>query len=126
MYRCAAALLGAALIALPAAAQLARQFPPTALRGEMIVGAPPQVTLNGEPARLSPGARIRGQNNMLELSASLSGKPLLVHYTLNTGGELQDVWVLRPDELAKQPWPVRAEQAQRWSFDPIAQVWTVR
>jgi hypothetical protein len=47
-----------------------------------------------------------------------------VHYTMDGEGQLVDVWILTPDELAKWPWPTTLEQAQQWTFDPIAQVWS--
>ena len=62
-------------VALPAQAQ--RNFTEKALRGELVVGQPPDALLNGKPARLAPGARIRDQSNILQLSASLSVKNLL-------------------------------------------------
>jgi hypothetical protein len=114
------------LLIAPAAAQVARNFPPNALRGEIVVGSPPEITLNGKASRLAPAARIRGQNNMLEMSASLSGARLAVHYTLDDEGLVKDVWILRPEELAKTPWPTTPLQAQTWEFDPIAQTWTRR
>ena len=124
MYRCAiAAILAATLIA-PAAAQVQRNFPQNALRGAIVIGEPPEITLNGKAARLAPGARIRAQDNMMRLSASLSGARLLVHYTVDTYGLVKDVWILRPEEAAVRPWPVTPEQAQAWTFDPVAQTWT--
>jgi hypothetical protein len=116
----------ALLLAGPALAQTSRPFPANALRGELVVVQPPDVALNGQPARLSPGSRIRGTNNMLQLSASLVGQHLLVHYTLDPGGQLHDVWILTAAEAARKPWPTTPEQAQRWQFNPAAQTWTER
>ncbi len=127
MLRCASsALLGALAIMLaPAAqAQLARPFPSNALRGELVVTQPPEVLLNGQPARLSPGSRIRAQNNMLQLSGGLVGQKLVVNYTLDPLGLVHNVWILTDDEKARQPWPTTAEQAQQWRFDAGAQTWT--
>jgi hypothetical protein len=124
MFRCALAALAAAAIAAPAAAQVQRVFPQNALRGAIVVGVPPEITLNGRDARLAPGARIRNQNNMLEMSAALSGQRLLVNYTLEINGLVKDVWILRPEEAAVRPWPTRLEETQTWSFDPVAQTWT--
>ena len=59
--------------------------------------APPAVTLNGQSARLAPGARIRSQQNMVELSGALVGSKYLVHYTLDTSGLVKDVWI-RPGQ----------------------------
>ncbi len=124
MYRCALAGLLAATLATSAAAQVQRNFPATALRGNLLIGEPPEVTLNGKPARLAPGARIRGQDNMVQMSGTLSGAKLLVHYTVDTYGLVKDVWILRPEEAAVRPWPATPEQAQAWTFDPTAQTWT--
>ena len=123
MIRCVTLAAAALALALPAAAQMQRNFPQTALRGELRIAQAPEALLNGRPARLAPGARIRGENNMLAMSGALSGVPLLVHYTRDTQGNLLDIWVLTPQERARQPWPVTPEQAQAWSFDFSAQAW---
>jgi hypothetical protein len=114
-----------AALAWPAAAQLQRQFPIDALRGELVVVAPPEVRLNGKPARLSPGARIRNESNMISLSGSLIGRPLVVHYTRDGFGELKDVWILTPPERAK-PWPATEKEAKAWRFDPETRTWAPR
>ena len=124
--RAAAALIASALFVAsgPVPAQVQRNFPQTALRGALVIGEPPEATLNGRPARLAPGVRIRNLDNMVILSASLSGPRLLVHYTLDTLGLVKDVWVLTPEEAARRPWPTTPQQAEEWSFDPVAQTWT--
>lgn len=125
--RTAAALLLAAaagLTALPAAAQQPRNFPATALRGEIVVQQPPEVLLNGRPARLAPGARVRGENNLMLVSGALTNQRLLVHYTVDLSGLVGEVWVLTAAERARQPWPATREQAAAWRFDPVAQTWT--
>ena len=109
---------------LPTAAQTSRPFPANALRGDLLITQPPELLLNGRPARLSPGARIRGSNNMLQMSGALVGLPLLVHYTLEPSGGVHNVWVLTADEAARKPWPTTPEEAQRWVFNPAAQAWT--
>ena len=123
MIRCVT--LAAALIAcaLPAAAQMQRNFPANALRGELVVLQPPDAQLNGRPARLAPGARIRGDNNLLVVSGTIANRRLWVHYTLDNGGQLLDVWVLTATELAR-PWPTSPEQARAWAFDPARQSWS--
>ena len=107
-----------------AVAQTSRPFPATALRGALQITQPPDVLLNGEAARLSPGSRIRGTNNMLQMSAGLVGQKLLVHYTREPSGLVHDVWILTPEEAARKPWPGTAEEARRWEFNPAAQTWT--
>ena len=124
MYRCAIALFVTAALCTPLHAQTTRNFPPTALRGALVIGDPPLATLNGVGTRLSPGARIRGQNNMLALSGTLTGTKLLVNYTLDDEGQVKDVWVLRPDEAAVKPWPTTPEQARSWQFDAGTQTWS--
>jgi len=125
MYRCAFAVLAAAVLIAPATAQVQRAFPPTALRGAIVMSDPPDITLNGKAARLAPGSRIRNQNNMLEMAGALAGQRLLVNYTFeNTTGLVKDVWILRAEEAAVRPWPTTLEEAQSWIFDPAAQTWT--
>ena len=127
MYRCALAAVAAlAFVSTAASAQtVQRGFPQNALRGVITFNTPPAVLLNGKSAQLAPGARIRGQNNMLEMSGALIGKKAIVNYTLeDSTGLVKDIWVLREDEIAKKPWPTTLEQARTWSFDPVAQVWT--
>lgn len=125
MLRCVT-LVAAVVAALPAVAQIQRNFPANALRGEFVVVQPPEVRLNGKPARLAPGSRIRSQNNMLEMSGALVGQRWIVHYTRDTNGDLFDVWLLTDAEAARKPWPVNEAQAQAWAFDPVGQTWSRR
>ena len=123
MFRC---VLTAALIAATpfvAQAQVQRNFPQNALRGEIVVTNPPEITLNGKASRLAPGSRIKGQNNLLVMSGAAVGQKLVVNYTLDQYGLMSDVWILRKDEIART-WPKTAEEAAKWSFDPVAQTWT--
>lgn len=128
-----ALLAGSALMALPALvmaqaqtqATLPRDFPRDALRGELIITQPPQAQINGKAARLAPGARIRGHNNIMVLSGSLAGQKLLVHYTVDFHGLLKDIWILRPEEVAR-PWPATREDAATWAYDAGTRTWTRR
>ncbi len=124
MLRCVSLAALSLALALPAAAQAVRKFPANALRGELVVTQPPAVALNGQAAQLAPGARIRGADNLVQLSGALVGRKLVVHYTLDVVGNLQDVWVLTPAEFARQPWPVTPAQAAAWRFNADAQIWT--
>ncbi len=110
----------------PATADPNRNFTDKALRGEITLVSPPDVLLNGKPARLAPGARIRGEDNLVKMSSSLAGQRLVVQYTLDNDGQLLDVWVLTASERAKKPWPTTIEQARTWAFDVNGQVWTRR
>lgn len=125
MLRLALPVVAAACIALPAAAQVQRAFPQNALRGALLVGEAPEVALNGRPARLAPGARIRDGNNMSVVPSAMHGGRFLVHYTVDASGLLKDVWILRPEEAAAR-WPTTPQEAQSWAFDPVAQVWIRR
>ena len=127
MFRCAllaATVLATALPALPALAQAPRNFPATALRGELVVTAPPDVLLNQQPARLAPGSRLRGINNMLVLPVAAVNQRLVVHYTRDLQGNVLDVWVLSPAEAARQPWPATPAEAAAWRFNADAQTWS--
>ena len=131
MPRCvpAALLLAAVLLAAPASrAQPSpdhRVFPAHALRGELLITQPPAVMLNGQPAQLAPGVRLRNLDNLIVPAQLLADRKLAVHFTREaTTGLLLEVWVLRPAELQNRPWPTTERDAQAWSFDPAAQRWT--
>lgn len=127
MFRCitvAAVATAALACAGPAAAQALRSFPATALRGALVVVDPPDVTLNGQPARLGAGARVRGQDNLVKMPAGIVGQKLLVHYTIDPQGLLREVWILNVDEAAKSPWPTTPAEAAAWVFDPVGQAWS--
>lgn len=122
MTRCVLALLLTLAAALPAQAQ--RTFERNALRGELVIVAPPEARLNGQSVRLAPGARVRNPQNLLLLSGSLLEQKLLVHYTLDGMGQVQEVWILSAAEAARQPWPKTPAEAQAWIFDPTLQRWS--
>jgi len=127
MYRCAlaAVTLASVLSAAPASAQSPRPFPPNTLRGAMVFGDFPSVTLNGRSAQLSPGSRVRGADNMAVLPPAVAGVKLLVHYTLDVGDtRVKDVWVLTPEEAAIKPWPTTLEEARTWAWNPTTRTWT--
>ncbi len=126
MYRCAIpfAFAAAALSCIPAQAQVQRNFPANALRGVLVIVQSPDVSLNGQPARMSPGSRMRGDTNLLLQPASVAGQKLRVNYTVDPSGQVMDVWVLNPVELANKPWPRTPKEAASWSFDPASQTWT--
>ena len=118
-----AMLIGATSIAV-AQDQSMRRFPQNALRGVITFGEPPLVRLNDELTRLAPGARIRGTNNLLLLSGTLTGLKSAVNYTLDYTGQLKDVWLLRDEETARKPWPSTPQEAAQWNFDAGNQIWS--
>ena len=122
MYRCALTLALAATCVV-AQAQTHRTFPANALRGELVITQFPDALLNGKPARLAPGARVKGDTNLWIAPAGLAGQKLVVHYTVETSGLLQDVWVLNPVELANKPWPTTPAESASWTFIPGSQTW---
>jgi hypothetical protein len=123
MFRCALAALVAVSLVAPAAAQ-SRAFPQNTLRGAMVFRDDGQVQLNGQVAPLSPGSRVRDQRNMIVLPASLIGAKWLVNYTLDIGGgQVHDVWILRPEEAAIRPWPTTLQESQTWTYDPATMTW---
>ncbi len=96
---------------LPAQAQEIRNFPPAALRGRLLVTAPPQVQLDGKADVLAPGVRIRNTQNLLVVSGSIVGQELRVNYTREAStGMLQEIWILTEAEAAlrrpgsERPW----------------------
>ncbi len=128
MLRCALPGLAACLVLAathaPVLAQVQRNFPANAMRGELRITQPPEALLNGAPARLAPGARIRDTRNMLAMSGALAGRPMVVNYTLDTQGLVLDVWMLTEQERSRQPWPSTPAQARAWVFNPTAQTWS--
>jgi len=124
MYRCASAALAALAVSFSAHAQLQRTFPADALRGTLTIGQAPDVSLNSTPARLGAGVRIRDQANLQPRPASLIGQTFVVHYTVDTQGLIKEVWILRPDEAARKPWPTTADEAKAWQFDAVTQTWS--
>ena len=116
MNRCAPRLM-AALILLaastpflspPAAAQTSegtpnvRPFPKAALRGEMVVLAPPVISMDGKPDRLSVGSRIYDANNHLVLSGVLVNQKLVVNYLRENNGQVHQVWILNSEEAREK------------------------
>ena len=79
-----------------------RQFPKTALRGMLEITQPPQILINGQVERLAPGARIKGQNNLIVMSGALVGQSVLVNYVRNQQGMIQDVWILSAIEAQQK------------------------
>jgi hypothetical protein len=110
----------------PAQAQLVRKFPSNALRGVIIFTQPPNVLLNGDPARLAPGVRIHGSDNMSKLPGSQTDTDkVTVNYTIEgTSGAIKEIWILRPDEASNKPWPRTLKESRTWTFNASAQTWT--
>ena len=98
------ALLAGSLLSLPLAATaqgIIREAPKDVKPGRMVVTQAPEITMDGKPDRLSPGSRIRDLNNMLVLSASITGKEIPVVYRRDPSGLVHEAWILTPDEYRK-------------------------
>jgi hypothetical protein len=103
MNRCIRIFIaGSALLASIVSAQgIQRDAPKDVVLGQLVVTAPPQVTMDGKPDRLSPGSRIRDLNNMLVLSGGVVGKTLPVVYRRDAAGLVHEAWVLTDEEYRK-------------------------
>ena len=93
---------GPGLLAGRAGPDTVSPLPPAALRGTLVVEQPPIIRLDGKPARLSPGARIRSTTNMLVMSAALVNQELTVNYLLEPNGMVHEAWILTPAEAAEK------------------------
>jgi hypothetical protein len=80
-----------------------REVPADAKRGDLTISLPPQVTLDGNADRLSPGARIRNTQNLMVLSGTLAGQELPVVYRRDSAGLIHEVWILSADEARATP-----------------------
>lgn len=94
------ALLPAAL-SIPALA-FERSFPEHAKRGVLAAAPFPQVLIDGKLRAMTPGGRIWSTGNLTVVPAELGAGPYPVNYTETDSGEIDRIWILRPDE-AKQP-----------------------
>jgi hypothetical protein len=101
----------AGLLSLPALAQTdsteavkpnIRKFPPKAVRGEMVVVAPPVISMDGKQDRLSVGSRIHDINNNFVLSGPLLNQKLVVNYVRSNTGEVHEVWILNAEEAKEK------------------------
>ncbi len=79
-----------------------RKFPANALRGKLRVVQAPEVLIDGNRERLSPGSRIRDPLQRLVMSASVANVDLIVNFTRNNSGEIQEVWILSDAEIAQK------------------------
>ena len=116
----------AAVAALVPLSAEARRFPINALRGRIVFTSPPDIELNGDPARLSPGVRIHNFNNMMIMTGAVAGsdRKYVVDYTVESTGLVSEVWLLTTDEADVSPWPRNTTEAGKWTFDYMAQTWT--
>jgi hypothetical protein len=79
-----------------------RKFPDKALRGSFTMVEWPTILLDGLADKVSPGAKIYDERNMLVMPANLTGNAYLVNYTREISGMVHRVWILTPEEAAEK------------------------
>jgi hypothetical protein len=90
-----------------------RPFPENAKRGKFSMeDYPNSVYMNGRARKLSPGAWIRNEQNMINVPAAYMGREYIVNYTENTEGDIDRVWILNADEMRRSA-PSRSQDDQR-------------
>ena len=106
-----AAALAAALAGMLAAGAAQAQFrsiPAEAKRGELRHLNDMIVEIDGKAVRLAPGARIRDPDNLIMLPTAIPAG-VLIKYTQDAQGMVNQVWILSPTEAARRdpPKPVQ-------------------
>jgi hypothetical protein len=89
-----------ALTALSVAAA-PRNFPANAKRGVMSASIYPQILINGQLQRLSPGAKIMSKQNTITMPSTMMNNTYTVNYTVDDQGLIDKVWILTDEELAQ-------------------------
>jgi hypothetical protein len=119
MIRCVATGLAVMLAAATASAQVPRLFPAHALRGELTgVGTARRAAQRQAGAAGSRRAHPQ-RRQPLRGDGQLAGRKLLVHYTTEGGGQLRDIWILRPARSPTSPGRPPPSRPPAGSFDPI-------
>ena len=77
-----------------------RTFPAGHRVGWIEFGVFPQGTLDGEPILLAPGTRIVSETGALVLPAMFGGRRRVV-YARDPLGQVNRIWIVTPDELAR-------------------------
>ena len=118
MNRCTTAflnrrLLGSIALAAAASASLlaqaqglpsndTRNFPPTALFGELTITNFPEVAINGGAIRTTPGFRLFSQERSVVFAHNYAGQKMLVGYVIEPQTQgLHTAWILTPAEIEK-------------------------
>jgi hypothetical protein len=96
-----AVLAGSVLVGTVTAYAQMRAIPEDAKRGQIRHVREMIVEIDGEPARLSPGAQIRSPDNRIVLPTALPPDRVLVKYLSDPSGQVFRVWILTQEEAAK-------------------------
>ena len=78
-----------------------RPFPPAAKRGTMTPAFYPAIVIDGKMRKLSAGAQIRNEKNLIEQPAYLRDTEFVVNYTESQDGDIDRVWILSKDEAGR-------------------------
>jgi hypothetical protein len=100
MKRFATLLFVALLGATGAAAQM-RTLPPETERGIIRHLQESVVAIDGREMRLAPGAVIRDRDNLIIVPSALPQEGAIAEYVFDTDGQIFRVWLLTPDEAAR-------------------------
>jgi hypothetical protein len=76
-----------------------RTFPVNVKRGTLVPRDPPDIIIDGKPRFLASGARIRDENNHFQHLSRLDGQQYIVNYTENRYGDINQIWILTPEEI---------------------------
>ncbi|RZI41779.1 hypothetical protein EGT07_16905 [Herbaspirillum sp. HC18] len=101
MWRRAFLIIFLSVAAMSQASADDRPFPAPTKRGKMSPAPFPEIVIDGKLRRLSPGARIWNQDNLIEMATAIRGSDLVVNYTENFQGDIDRVWILTPEEANK-------------------------
>jgi hypothetical protein len=97
-YRLAAvALVGCVLSSVPASA--ARNLPKDARFGKLTAFAYPYASIGGKALRMSPGAKIYNEQNLIIMPAAMRQQAKVL-YRLDNAGSLSAIWLLTEHEAA--------------------------
>jgi hypothetical protein len=78
-----------------------RSFPANAKRGVLTADVFPQVVIDGQIQRLSPGAKIISQKNTIVMTSVLMNNAYTVNYTVDAQGFIDRIWILTDEEMVQ-------------------------
>lgn len=79
-----------------------RNFPATALFGELTITNFPEVAINGKSILTTPGFRLFSQERSIVFAHNYAGQKMLVGYVIEPQTQgLHTAWILTPAEIAQ-------------------------
>ncbi len=76
-----------------------RPLPYNGTVGTLSISALPAIVIDGQTHKLTAGAQIRNDKNLIVQTATLKGADVKVLYNLNKLGQVDRIWILTPAEL---------------------------